>query len=741
MIKLERIQLDEDDNNPPYGQTVEKGFLAIESFRPQASLYALDLFSSFMKEVARTMDEPIHGQGEIRPNDARSLGSWTSFTLHNTLLSKLTGEIQSTGLATLSEVYAAIIPSLSMENKLPLVDNIVELAREHARPHEERGDMKKATEVYIWLIKTARLFPHDTSFVPKSTAVVLDHLGQLNKSNELLDRLRPIALPPRFFNLAVIIRKETPLQEQIENELQLGEPERRSLLIRLMLLYDGQHRLHIIPSQFIDIAHQDPAFLQQRRSLLPRKYEEGTEKRDITGWTQLHRAAAGGYTFPLARLLEKDIDLDSRDLLGQTALHLACQASEIGAATILARRGADINARTRNGSTPLHYAAKRADMPIIKLIVESGAELDAMDSVRMTPAMWAAFEGWKNVLSYLWKNSNLNLRDSGGRAILHHAVLSGHSGLVDVFEEGVDTEVRDHQGRTPLQLAALCGNEDAFWDLKIKLQADIGALDDGGRHLLHFAAVGGQMTVMNQLVKTFNADINCRDMCYETPLHLVVREGKHTVIETLMELGANLEARSRNGETPLMTACILGKIEIVQRLIGFGADTNTVTNFGSSALSEAALYCRRKVVECLLKSGVDKDSQNQTGQTALHTAAIDGPRKIVQLIIDAGAEKERSDNGGMTALHHAAIRGSTAVTKVLLMAGADKEAKDKNGMTPLHWAASGLRTVSNRKRERIVKLLLEAGAERQTVSKKGKTARQLAEEVFRRRLVEIIDMF
>lgn len=768
-VKLERIQLDEDDDEPPYGQAMEHGFLAIESFRPPASLYALDLFSSFMKAVARTMDEPIQGQGEIRPNDSGNLGSWTSFTLHNTLLSKMAGEIQGTGLAPLSEVYSAIIPSLSIKNKLPLVDNIVELAREHARPHEERGDMKKATEVYIWLIKTARLFPSDTSFVAKSTAVILDQRDQLINSIKLSDRLRPIASPLTDLSESRIKSekgrgpKETPLRQQIDNELQLGEPESRSFLIRLMLLYDDQCRLDILPSQFAKIADHDPTFLRLRRSILsspPREYEEGTEKRDITGWTQLHRDAAAGKEFELSVLLKDDIDPDTRDLLGQTALHLACQAGKVETATILARNGADINAKTRNWSTPLHYAARQGDLSIVRLIVESGAEFDAMDSVRMTPAMWAALEGKKSVLSYLWKNSNLNLRDFGGRAVLHHAVLSGCCGVVDVFEKGIDAEVRDHEGRTPLQLAVLHGNEDAFSILRTKLQADMGALDNGGNHLLHLAAVGEQMAMMNQLAKSFDSDVNCKDNRHETPLHLVVRECKDTSIEALIELKANLEARNISGETPLMIACRLNRIKIIQQLISFGANIDTTTNSGDSVLITAVIYGHRKVVEYLLQTEVDIDNQDRSGRTALHTAARFNRRKIIELLIDAGAKKEKPDNDGRTPLHGAAEGGYSAVTKLLLVKGADKDARDSEGMTPLHHAAcktgigvlrllnqgrkpfrtiGQIRDAVDRELERIVKLLLEAGAERQTANKEGKTARQLAEGAGKQRLVEMID--
>ncbi|KAG4273420.1 hypothetical protein FPRO04_09784 [Fusarium proliferatum] len=675
-VRLERIQLGDDDSDPPYGQAVERGLLAVESFAPPATLYALDLFSSFVRAVARAMEKPINGQGEVRPNDPGNLDG---------------SEIQSTGLATLSEVYSATIPSLSIENKLPLVDPIIELAREHARPHEERGVMKKVTEVYLWLIKTARLFPHDTSFVWKSTAVTVEHLGELIMSAELSDRLKPIAPPPPD-DLEHMFRTPngTHLHQRIEDELQLGEPESRSLFIRLMLLYGDQNHLHKIPSRFVMIANRDPAFVEQRRStqrIPPREVEEGIEKRDLPGWTELHREAVGKNPLSLADLLENDLDPDIQDLVGQTALHLACQDGRVDTATILTRHGADVNARARNGSTPLHYAARKGFMSIVKLLVESGAEFDEMDSARMTPAMWAALEGKKEVLSYLWKNTNFNLRDKGGRTMLHHAVLGGSCGIVGVVEIGIDTEVRDHQGRTPLHLAALHGNEDALSILCTKLKADMGAKDNTGKRLLHLAAVGGLLTIMSKLVSTFNADVNCVDDFHETPLHLAVREEKETVVEHLIKLEANLEAKGLGGQTPLMIACILGRIKTVKRLVDLGANTDTLTNLKSSTLSEAARHGYRKVVEYLLTEGVNKDSQEWLGRTALHVAAMNGRRHVVKLLIAAGAEKEMSDYEGRTPLHHAAREGYSAVARVLLMADAVKDAKDNRGMTPLHYAA------------------------------------------------------
>ncbi|KAF5973492.1 ankyrin repeat protein [Fusarium bulbicola] len=673
-VKLERIGLNEDDNDPPYGKAVEKGFLAVESFQPPAALFSLSLFSSFLSAAAKTMNEPVKGQAEVNPNESRNLSSWASFTLHHALLSKMAAEVQSTGLATLSEAYSVIIPSLSIENKLPRVDNVVEVAREHARPYEERNDMRRATEVYLWLIRTANLFPSDTAFVHKSMAVILEHLGQLMEYIKLSSRLKPEALRRKNFEDEVMA-EDNVLPQQIESELQLDKVESRNTFVHLMRIYHKQCRLCIFPSRLIKVAQQDRTFPQRRRPIQYRfinEDEELAEMEAVTGWTKLHWDAAEDNSQSLRHQMEKDFDPNTRDLLRHTALHLACQGRWSLEAILLARKGADIDARARNGSTPLHYAARASNMLITEFLITSGAEVNVKDAAGMTPAMWAALKGRKNVLEYLLRYSSLKLRDSGGRAILHHAVLSESPDIVDVFEQGVDTEVRDQEGQTPLHLAAFSGKHDALSTLTKKLRASKNAKDGYGNHLLHLAAVGGQIDMMNRLISEFNANIDCGDQNQETPLHIVVRRSKGTVIEAVIKMKPNLEARNRNGDTPLMVACKLGKIEIVKQLVDAGADRHTTDNDTNSLLIEAVLAGHRKIVRYALNIGVDKDHQRVGGLAALHIAAKDGKSRIVQVLINGKAANDKL---------------GYAVVEVLLNAGVDIEVKDYWGRTPLHAAS------------------------------------------------------
>ncbi|KAF5649007.1 ankyrin repeat [Fusarium sp. NRRL 52700] len=741
-VKLERTDLSEDDNNPPYGKAVERGLVAVESFQSPVSLFSLSLFSSFLSAAAKEMNEPIKGQAEVNPNDSSNLSSWTSFTLHHASLSKMASEVQSTRLATLSEAYSVIIPSLSIENKLPQVDNVIELAREHAKSYEERNDMRRATDVYLWLIRTANLFPSDTPFVHKSMAVILEHLGQLIKSIKLSSRLIPVALPSMRLIDNMVLEKVNASLKQIESELQLDKVESRNTFVRLMRIYYEQDRLGIFPSRLIEIAKQDPTFPQQRPQIYStvHKYdEEFVEMEAVTGWTKLHWDAAENDDISLFDRLQKDIDPNTRDLLGHTALHLACQASSFPTASLLVTNGADINVRARSASTPLHYAARDGNMLITELLITSGAEFNATDATGMTPAMWAALEGRKDVLKYLLKNSSLNLRDSGGRATLHHAVLSRSTGIVDVFEQGVDSEVRDHGGRTPLHLAAFSGNDVALSMLTKRLKVSTGAVDESGNNWLHFAAAGGQIAIMNRLISEFDTDINCENGDRETPLHLFVRRSKATAIEAVMKMKPNLEARNKIGETPLMVACKLGRISIVKQLVKCGANRNTTDNNRSSLLIAAVLRGYKKVSRYILSIEVDKDHQLFGGSSALHVAAEYGKCRIVQMLIDEKADKDKLDDDGRTPLHKAAQEAHSAVVEILLNAGANIEAKDHQGWTPLHHAALGTWGRKDLDGERTVRLLLDRGADKQAINKDGKTARQLAEETGGQRVVGMLD--
>ena len=93
-----------------------------------------------------------------------------------------------------------------------------------------------------------------------------------------------------------------------------------------------------------------------------------------------------------------------------------------------------------------------------------------------------------------------------------------------------------------------------------------------------FEAVGeGNLTQVQSLVEE-GANVNARGYINTTPLHLVSDE---EIAIFLIEEGANIEARDNDGDTPLHLAAYNGYAHIIDVLIENGADENAVDSDGN----------------------------------------------------------------------------------------------------------------------------------------------------------------
>lgn len=119
---------------------------------------------------------------------------------------------------------------------------------------------------------------------------------------------------------------------------------------------------------------------------------------------------------------------------------------------------------------------------------------------------------------------------------------------------------------------------------------------------LHWAAQHGHVEVVRTLIDN-GANVNARDVFGRTPLHLAVSHPR--VIALLLEAGANVDARDSLSNTPLHRA--VPSIESVDALIRAGADVRAENTSGNSPLDIAMRYgnSRRSVaiVQRLVEAG------------------------------------------------------------------------------------------------------------------------------------------
>lgn len=490
-------------------------------------------------------------------------------------------------------------------------------------------------------------------------------------------------------------------------------------------------------------------------------------------------------------LLEAGADPTVRDEDGYTPLHFAAWRRDNPAVIkTLVKAGADPNARTKNDLTPLYFAGRFDNPAVIEALVQAGANPNARVKEAGTPlrvairfGSLAAFEALLKVGAKIGE---------GGEDLLGTAIYANLPELIPVLLEagavphastlwtvarsgeisnpmlmlieamakaGVDLNVTNTYGNTPLHQAAKYNEDSAIIEALVKAGADLKARDEDGRTPLHEAASANDNPLVTMALLKAGADPNARDNFDNTPLHIACKRPQTgstenpPIVLALLLAGADPNARNRDYETPLHAAADWGTPELIAALLDAGADPTVRNNYGYApkdlvaqfganmdteaysvlaqaaaemeALYELAFWATPTVetVTAYLESGGDPNARNMYGISPLHFAATHDDPAVITALLRAGADIEARHERDVTALHLAATRSENpAVITALLRGGADIEARAENGLTPLYFAA-----FSN-KNPAVITTLLNAGANINARAANGKTPWDAAQQ-------------
>ena len=126
-----------------------------------------------------------------------------------------------------------------------------------------------------------------------------------------------------------------------------------------------------------------------------------------------------------------------------------------------------------------------------------------------------------------------------------------------------------------------------------------------------------------------------------TPLHLATYMGLETVVQVLLEKGANLDAKTREGQTALQLAAAKGHEAITKLLLDRGAEVNEKTKGIASALHLATEFGHEAVVRLLIDQGADIEAEWGREKTPLYLAASKMDKIIVKLLLVKGADEDK----------------------------------------------------------------------------------------------------
>ncbi len=273
----------------------------------------------------------------------------------------------------------------------------------------------------------------------------------------------------------------------------------------------------------------------------------------------------------------------------------------------------------------------------------------------------------ESVRALLKARVDVNAPQPDGATALHWAAHRDDLTTADVLiRAGARANTPNDLGVTPLYLA--CTNRSAGMVEKLlKAGANPNATLLRGQTVLMECARTGDVRAVTALLVA-GAQVNDKEAINDqTALMWAVAQQHPRVVQALIELGADIQARSRTYPQNVQTANRAG-----------GGDVSSVFRGGSTPLLFAARVGDVESAKLLLAAGADVNDRLPDGATALVVSAHSGHGGLGALLLDKGADPNAADVG-YTALHAAVDRSDLPLVKALLAHGANPDIRISKG--------------------------------------------------------------
>ena len=406
--------------------------------------------------------------------------------------------------------------------------------------------------------------------------------------------------------------------------------------------------------------------------------------------------------------------------------------------------GGPVDITDKDGRTLLHCAAGEGQIKVGELLIKRGCRIDQVDKNECTPLDYTTAHGHVQTVKLLKQQLNepreeQNFSDGVDnlcRSVLHYAAVSGDIHLIEMLAgQGLDINIGDNEGWTPLHAAATCG----------QLKSVCTLLGLGGRESmtkiagtsgtpLHQAVAGGHKNIVSLLLNE-GCPIDVVDSGGTSVLHCAAQCGQIHMIEMLADQGLDVNMGDDEGCTPLHCAAACGQLESVSTLLRLGErkSMTKVAGYAGTPLHQAVGKGHKDIVSLLLKEGCPINVVNSEGSSVLHFAAQHGQIHMIEMLAEQGLDVNKDDYEGQTPLHYAAACGQLESVRTLLRLGGRESMTKVAGTigTPLYQAVAG-------GHKDIVSLLLNEGCPINVVDSKGRRVLHIAAQYSQIHMIEML---
>lgn len=344
------------------------------------------------------------------------------------------------------------------------------------------------------------------------------------------------------------------------------------------------------------------------------------------------------------------------------------------------------------------------NLTIAQLLLECNANYETPSlEYGLTPLMISAKNGYSDMVRLLLRyNASVSVRDSRkGRRPLQWAVLKGHEDVVHLLLEREADSVslrkgwlaltklyrlsRDEDETTlqQMQLDIATFGSDGFSTIVQQIQSDsaiLGSNDFSDTLLVHGPAERGQQSVASLLLD-LGADINAKSPRGDTALHKAIRYREQAVVDDLqkdlirflLRKGSSLTAEDRWQVQPLIQALIRPYFDegLVRLLLEEGAAIDAQPGYPTPAIVLAVRYQREALIPLLVEFGANTEARDINGETALLAAVDRRSQDLLESLLENGADINAKDRDGGTPLVRAVRRGFCDIVRLLLEKGAN----------------------------------------------------------------------